>query len=94
MARPKPKVLVEIADKESYRIDQVLYSEGIWTVCYEHKMINLKTSMMTTKGLVHKYKKSSFSNPGHAINLAKKLNKQHKSDQFTVVKMSEGEAVA
>jgi hypothetical protein len=40
-----------------------------------------------------KYKKVSFSNPGHAISLAKKLNAQFKTDKFSVVLLSKGETV-
>jgi len=93
MARPKPKILTEIADKESYKIDQVLHSEAIWAVAYQGSLINLKTSNMTKNGVIHKYKKVSFSNSGHAINLAKKLNKQYKTDEFTVVKLESGETI-
>lgn len=93
MARPKPKVLAEIADKEIYKVEQILYSEAIWAVLYQGNLINLKASTMTKNGLIHKYKKVSFSNQGHAINLAKKLNKQHKTTDFTVVKLMEGEVV-
>ena len=93
MARPKPKVLAEIADRESYKVDQVLYSEGIWTIFYDGSIINLKSSSMTKNGLIHKYKKCSFSNSGHAINLAKKLNKQFKTDKFSVVKLTKGEVI-
>jgi hypothetical protein len=40
-----------------------------------------------------KYKKVSFSNPGHARNLAKKLNKLFKTTDFSVVKLTHGETV-
>ena len=40
-----------------------------------------------------KYKKVSFSNPGHAINLAKKLNKQFKTEDFTVVLLTVGQTI-
>ena len=93
MARPKPRVLSEIADKEEYKVDQVLHSDGIWAVNYQGNLINLKTSSMTKNGMIHKYKKVSFSNSGHAINLAKKLNRQFKTKDFTVVKLIEGEIV-
>ena len=43
--------------------------------------------------LVPKYKKVSFSNPGHAINLAKKLNKQFSTDKFTVVLLDKGKQI-
>lgn len=93
MSRPKPKVLIEIADREIYKVDQVLYSDGIWTIFYDGEIINLKSSAMTKKGLIHKYKKCSFSNPGHAVNLAKKLNKQFKTDKFSVVKLNKGDTI-
>jgi hypothetical protein len=40
-----------------------------------------------------KYKKVSFSNAGHAINLAKKLNTQFKTDKFSVVLLKQGEQI-
>ena len=85
MSRPKPNVLVEITNKETYKTEQVLASEGIWAVYYEDRPINLKTSNYLVSYPGPKYKKVSFSNPGHAINLAKKLNEQFKTDEFSVV---------
>ena len=41
-----------------------------------------------------KYKKVSFSNPGHAHNLAKKLNEMFKSEDFAVYKLTQGELVS
>jgi hypothetical protein len=35
----------------------------------------------------------SFSNPGHAINLAKKLNRLFKTKDFEVMKLTQGEKV-
>ena len=32
MSRPKPKVLVEITNKTTYKTEQVLAAEGIWAV--------------------------------------------------------------
>jgi hypothetical protein len=68
----------------------VLASEGVWAVFYEAKPINLKTANMLTQYPGPKYKKVSFSNPGHAKNLAKKLNTQFKTDKFTVVLLTQG----
>lgn len=93
MSRPKPKVLVELTDKATYKTEQVLASEGIWAVFFEGKPINLKTSNYLIQYPGPKYKKVSFSNPGHAVNLAKKLNKQFKSDKFTVVQLTQGETI-
>jgi hypothetical protein len=71
----------------------VLASEGVWAVFYEGNPINLKTSNMLTQYPGPKYKKVSFSNPGHAINLAKKLNTQFKTDKFSVVLLRSGDTV-
>jgi len=93
MSRPRPQVLVEITNKETYKTEQVLASEGIWAVYFEARPINLKTSNYLVQYPGPKYKKVSFSNPGHAINLAKKLNEQFKTDEFSVVLLNKGETV-
>jgi hypothetical protein len=48
---------------------------------------------MTTNYPGPKYKKVSFSNPGHAFNLAKKLNTLFNVQDFTVIKLTQGETV-
>lgn len=93
MSRPKPRVLVELTNKTSYKTEQVLASEGVWAVFYNSEPINLKTSNLLVQYPGPKYKKVSFSNPGHAINLAKKLNAQFKTDKFTVVLLRQGQQV-
>jgi len=93
MSRPRPQVLVEITNKETYKTEQVLASEGIWAVYFEARPINLKTSNYLVQYPGPKYKKVSFSNPGHAINLAKKLNEQFQTDKFSVVLLDKGKVV-
>ena len=90
MSRPKPTVLIEHTDRQTYKIEQVLASGGVWAVFYDCQAINLKTSNMLTQYPGPKYKKVSFSNPGHAKNLAKKLNKQFKTNKFSVVLLTSG----
>jgi hypothetical protein len=85
MSRPKPLVLIEHTNKNTYKVEQVLASEGVWAVFYDNQPINLKTFNLLVQYPGPKYKKVSFSNPGHARNLAKKLNTQFKTDKFTVV---------
>lgn len=93
MSRPKPQVLIEIVDKATYKNEQVLASEGIWAVYYDGAPINLKTSNYLVHQPGPKYKKVSFSNPGHAINLCKKLNTQFKSNKFSVVLLKQGDRI-
>ena len=93
MSRPKPNVLVELTNKITYKTEQVLASEGVWAVFYDSKPINLKTSNLLVQYPGPKYKKVSFSNPGHAINLARKLNTQFKTEKFSVVLLKQGDQV-
>jgi hypothetical protein len=71
----------------------VLAAEGIWAVFYDGKPINLKTANLLVQYPGPKYKKVSFSNSGHAINLARKLNQQFRTDKFTVVLLTQGQTV-
>ena len=93
MSRPKPNVLIEYVDKKTYKTEQILQAEAIWAVFYKDEPFNLKSANMLTNYPGPKYKKVSFSNPGHAHNLAKKLNEMFKTDEFTVVKLVEGEQI-
>ena len=93
MSRPKPQVILDQTNKVTYKTDQVLASEGIWAVYYDSKPINLKTQPLLTQYPGPKYKKVSFSNKGHAINLCKKLNTLFKTDKFTVVLLKQGEQI-
>jgi len=92
VSRPKPTILTEKVDK-NYKTDQVLASEGIWAVFYQGQPINLKSFNALINYASPKYKKVSFSNPGHAINLAKKMNVMFKCDDFTVVLLNSGECI-
>jgi hypothetical protein len=93
MSRPKPTVLLDYVNKTTYKSDQVLASEGIWAVFYDNQPINLKTANVLISYPGPKYKKVSFSNSGHAINLCKKLNTLFKTDKFTVVLLKQGDII-
>jgi hypothetical protein len=93
MSRPKPKVLVEITNRSTYKTEQVLAAEGVYAVFFDGAPINLKTANMLVQYPGPKYKKVSFANSGHAINLARKLNQQFKTDKFSVVLLRQGETI-
>jgi hypothetical protein len=93
MSRTQPKVLMETVDKTTYKCDQVIEASGIWAVVFDEQPINLKTSHYLDNESTPKYKKTSFSNPGHARNLCRKLNTQFKTNKFTVVFMNSGTTV-
>lgn len=93
MSRPKPDVVLEYTDKKTYKSEQILNADAIWAVFYKGKPFNLKSFNALTNYPGPKYKKTSFSNPGHALNLAKKLNTMFKCEDFEVYKLSTGTKV-
>lgn len=93
MSRPAPKILLEHINKKTYRSEQVLAAEAIWAVFYKGQPFNLKSSNALTNFPGPKYKKTSFSNEGHAHNLAKKLNEMFNTTDFDVRRLSDGEVV-
>ena len=93
MSRPKPEVLLESVNKTTYKAEQVLSADAIYSVFFEGKPINLRTLHTLVSYPGPKYKKVSFSNPGHAFNLAERLNKIFSTEEFKVVKLSQGEIV-
>ena len=93
MARPKPTVILDYTNPKTYKSEQVLEAEAIYAVFYQGKPINLKSSSLVSNYPGPKYKKVSFSNPGHAHNLAHKLNEMFKTKDFGVYALSKGDKV-
>ena len=94
MSRPKPLVLLNFTDPKTYKSDQVLKAGAIYAVFIEGQPINLRSlnSLLDYPG--PKYKKVSFSNRGHAFNLAEKLNKLFKTDKFDVYMLTSGKKIS
>lgn len=93
MSRPKPSVLLDYTDPKTYKAEQVLKADAIYAVFYNGKPINLRSLNTLIDFPGPKYKKVSFSNPGHAFNLAEKLNKLFKTDRFEVFMLTQGQKI-
>ena len=85
--------MLEITDKKTFKTEQVLEADAIWAVFYKGMPVNLKTSSILAQESGKKNKKVSFSNKGHAINLAEKLNKMFNCNDFDVYKLVTGEKI-
>ena len=93
MSRPRPTILLEAVNQQAYKTEQVLSAGAIYSVFFQGNPINLRTLNTLVSYPGPKYKKVSFSNPGHAFNLAERLNKLFSTDEFCVVKLTQGEIV-
>jgi hypothetical protein len=94
MSRPKPTIILNYTDPKTYKSEQVLKADAIYAVFYDGQPINLRSlnSLLDYPG--PKYLRVSYpANPGHAFNLAAKLNKRFKTSKFEVYKMTIGEKV-
>lgn len=85
---------MEFTNGRTYKTEQILEADSIWAVFFQGAPFNLKSLNSLTNYPGPKYKKTSFSNPGHAFNLAKKLNSMFKTDEFSVYKLTDGEEIS
>lgn len=90
VSRPKPKILCEATDVATSKTNQILEADAIWAVFFKDRPFNLREQDLKNESSEPKYKKVSFSNRGHALNLCKKLNEQFNCDDFSLVKLTSG----
>ena len=93
MSRPKPVIILENVNPKTYKAEQVLDAEAIYAVFYQGKPINLRTMNHLVSYPGPKYKKVSFANKGHCFNLAERLNKMFKTDEFKVYELTVGKII-
>jgi hypothetical protein len=91
MSRPKPTVILQHV-RDDLKATQVCEADGIFAVCYRGQPIMMRTNcnIEVPDYPGFKYGKTSWSNPGHAFNLAERLNEMFKTTEFTVHKMTVG----
>ena len=94
MSRPRPTILLEHID-DNMRAYQVCEADAIYAVCYKGRPIKIKTQAnIEIEYPGPKYSKTSFPTPGHAFNLAERLNQRFDTTDFTVVMMTEGRKIS
>ena len=60
MSRPKPTILLEVVNKDTYKAEQILSADAIFSVFYDGKPINLRTLHTLVSYPGPKYKKVSL----------------------------------
>lgn len=90
MSRPKPDIIIEKTDPETYLTEQILEASGTYAVFYDGRPINVRTVNKLIPSVQIKYRRSAFSNPGHAKLLATQLNQEYNTDKFTAVLLDQG----
>jgi hypothetical protein len=94
MARPKPSIILEHKNTKTYKSEQILYADEIYAVFYKGKPINLRSMNTLISYPGPKYKKTTFpGNPGHAFNLAERLNKIFECTDFEVFALTTGKKI-
>ena len=93
MSRPKPKIILDYTDPVTYKSEQILAADGIYAVFYNGQPVNLRSLNKLVDYPGPKYRKVSFSNPGHAHNLAERLNKVFKTNLFQVFLLTTGATI-
>ncbi len=86
MARPSAEILLS-TQLDDFTGCDILAAQGLWAVLYRQQPINLKTSYWGERGEINKYLKVVYPNAKPAENLAKKLNKDFFTTEFTVKKI-------
>jgi len=86
MSRPPAETLLSI-HLDDFNSMEILSAQGLWAVLYKDKPINLKTETWTERGQLKKYVRTTYPNKKPADNLAKKLNKDFFTNDFSVVKI-------
>ena len=94
MSRPRPQILLEHVD-DNMRAYQVCEADAIYAVCYKGRPVKIKTQANIEIDYPGpKYAKTSFPTPGHAFNLAERLNQKFATTDFSVVMMTAGRTIS
>jgi len=93
MSRHKPTILLQDIE-EDYKAYEVCEADHIYAVCYKGRPFMLRMHPNIEVPLIGpKYIKSSFTNSGHAFNLADKLNIRFNTEDFNVLIMLPGRVI-
>lgn len=82
MARHQPDILIG-NDAHS-----VINADALWCVTYYGEPVAFRTGTTPAGYIGYKYPRSSWASPGHAVNMAQKLNELYNTDKFAVAELA------
>ena len=85
MSRPPPTFICSHTQNDL--VIEVCEADAVYAVLYNGQAIKLRKYNPQKNYQGHKYGKTSFPEPGHAVRLANLLNEAHSTDAFTVAVM-------
>lgn len=85
MARPGPTIICEHTDND--KTIQIGQADAVYAVMYQGEPIMLRKFTEDLGYQGYKYLKTTFTEPGHAIRLARNLNQAHNTTDFAVAIM-------
>ena len=94
MSRPKPTIILSNTDKNTHRTKDIVKADSVYAVCYDGQPISVRNYNPYINDPAIKYVKTSYPTSATAINHAKRLNQQFKTDKFQVFKLSIGECIS
>ncbi len=86
--RPKPAILSFRTTPDGLTHDEVVAAPGCWLVLYDGQPCNWRSRKVGALTDYWRYRSCAFQHPGHAHNLAERLNAEHKTDLFTVAEVT------
>lgn len=92
MARPSPTILEAKTDNTTGKLTEVMKSQGVYFVTRRGVPIGMRVTNKFHESQA-KYGKTSFTSPGHAYNLAEKLNKLYSTNLFEVHRVTSSQVV-
>ncbi len=88
MSRPKPTLIASHMSGDV--CFEVCEADAVYAVLYQGRPIKVRTHNPDVRYQGYKYGKASFPEPGHAIRLARRLNQEHSTEDFSVAVMVAG----
>jgi hypothetical protein len=82
--RPKPTILLGHIDK-NYIVTEVMAAVGVFVLAYDGLPVGVRRRNDLLDFPGPKYRRTAFTNAGHAYNAAERMNKLFKTDKFSVL---------